>query len=114
VVTWRRSLGGLLLWHVASIFMLLLACWRLSGLCFPSKRAHWGSVAPVASVLSIPVAGTSLHIMDQCLNPRNLPREKESMGSGFCGGSPKNSHRCRFRQGSELHAHRWGWRTSPG
>jgi hypothetical protein len=63
---------GLLLWHVASIFMLLLACWHLSGLSFPGKRARWGSVALVATVLSIPVAGTALYIMDQYLNPRNL------------------------------------------
>jgi hypothetical protein len=64
--------AGLLLWHLASIFMLLLACWDLSGLCFPSKRARWGSVALVAGLLSIPVAGTALYIMDQYLNPRNL------------------------------------------
>ena len=63
---------GLLLWHLASIVLLLLACWDLSGLCFPSKWARWGSVALVASLLSIPVAGTALYIMDQYLNPRNL------------------------------------------
>lgn len=64
--------AALILWHVASIFLLLLACWDLSGLCFPTTRARWGSVALVASVLSIPVAGTALYIMDQYLNPRNL------------------------------------------
>ena len=63
---------GLLIWHLASIFLLLLACWRLSGLCFTSTRARFGSVALVAGLLSIPVAGTALYIMDQYLNPRNL------------------------------------------
>ncbi len=63
---------GLMLWQVASIFLLLLACWELSGLCFTSARARWGSVALVASLLSIPVAGTALYLMDQYLNPRNL------------------------------------------
>ena len=63
---------GLLFWHVASIFLLLLGVWRLSGLCFPNTRARLGSVALVAGLLSLPVAGTALYIMDQYLNPRNL------------------------------------------
>jgi hypothetical protein len=64
--------AGLFLWHVASIFLLLLACWELSGLCFASARARWGGVCLVAALLTIPVAGTALYIMDQYLNPRNL------------------------------------------
>jgi hypothetical protein len=63
---------GLFLWHVASIFLLLLACWELSGVCFATARARWGSVCMVAALLTIPVAGTALYIMDQYLNPRNL------------------------------------------
>jgi hypothetical protein len=63
---------GLLLWHLASIFLLLLGAWRLSGLCFPNTRARLASVALVAGLLSLPVAGTALYIMDQYLNPRNL------------------------------------------
>ncbi len=64
--------AGLFLWHVSSIFLLLLACWELSSLFFPSGRARWGSVCMVAALLSIPVSGTALYIMDQYLNPRNL------------------------------------------
>jgi hypothetical protein len=63
---------GLLLWHVASIFLLLLACWQLSGQCFPNSRARWGGVCLVAALFTLPVAGTALYIMDQYLNPRNL------------------------------------------
>ncbi|MGA7565466.1 MAG: hypothetical protein WBW53_05265, partial [Terriglobales bacterium] len=63
---------GLFLWHLASIFLLLLACWELSSLLFPSARARWGGVCLVAGLLTIPVAGTALYIMDQYLNPRNL------------------------------------------
>ena len=63
---------GLFLWHVSSIFLLLLACWELSGVCFASARARWGGVCLVAALLTIPVAGTALYIMDQYLNPRNL------------------------------------------
>jgi hypothetical protein len=73
---------GLFLWHLASIFLLLLACWELSGLLFsgerpskentPDAKARWGGVCLVAALLTIPVAGTALYIMDQYLNPRNL------------------------------------------
>lgn len=63
---------GLLLWQLVSIFLLLLGVWRLSGLCFPGTRARLGSVALIAGLLSLPVAGTALYIMDQYLNPRNL------------------------------------------
>lgn len=62
----------LLLWQVASIFLLLLACWQLASLCFTSVRARWASVGMVAALLTLPVAGTALYIMDQYLNPRNL------------------------------------------
>jgi hypothetical protein len=64
--------AGLFLWHVASIYLLLLACWELSSLFFPNAPARWGGVCLVAALLTIPVAGTALYIMDQYLNPRNL------------------------------------------
>jgi hypothetical protein len=63
----------LFLWQLASIFLLLLGCWELSGLFFPdSMRARWGGVCLVAALSTIPVAGTALYVMDQYLNPRNL------------------------------------------
>jgi hypothetical protein len=71
-VTHLSMEAGLFLWHLASIFLLLLACWELGSLFFPSARARWGGVCLVAAVLTIPVAGTALYIMDQYLNPRNL------------------------------------------
>ncbi len=64
--------AGLFLWHVVSIFLFLLACWELSGRCFPSARARWAGVTLVAALLTLPVAGTDLYIVDQYLNPRNL------------------------------------------
>jgi len=63
---------ALFCWHLASIFLLLLACWELSGKCFETARARWGTVALIAASLTLPVAGTALYIMDQYLNPRNL------------------------------------------
>ena len=63
---------ALLLWHLASIFFLLLACWHIGRLCFDNERAQWGGVLLVASLLTIPVAGTALYILDEYLNTRSL------------------------------------------
>jgi hypothetical protein len=62
----------LLFWQVTSIFLLLLACWQLSGQCFADRKARWAGVALVAALLTLPVAGTALYIMDEYINPRNL------------------------------------------
>jgi hypothetical protein len=62
----------LLIWELGSIFLLLLACWKLSGECFDSLRARWCGVALVGALLTLPVAGTALYILDQYTNPRNL------------------------------------------
>jgi hypothetical protein len=40
--------------------------------CFPDQEARWAGVATVAALLTLPVAGTALYIMDQYINPRNL------------------------------------------
>jgi hypothetical protein len=64
--------AGLLAWQIGSIFLLLLACWQLSGILFSSARARWGAVCLIAGLLTIPVAGTALYIVDPYLNPRNL------------------------------------------
>jgi hypothetical protein len=63
---------ALFFWHFFSIFLLLLACWHVGRLCFRDPRAPWGGVALVASLLTIPVAGTAVYIMDQYLNTRSL------------------------------------------
>src|SRR5262249_49005017 len=63
---------ALLLFQIAAIFLLLLAGWRLASLCFPSSAARWSAVCLVATLLTIPVAGTALYILDQYTNPRNF------------------------------------------
>jgi hypothetical protein len=62
----------LLLSHFACVFLFLWACWKLSAICFRDSRARWAGVALVAALLTLPVAGTALYIMDQYLNPRNI------------------------------------------
>jgi hypothetical protein len=58
--------------YVGSIFLLLLACLRLSKKCFLTPAGRWGAVTLVACLLTLPVAGTSLYIFDQYLNPRSI------------------------------------------
>ena len=64
--------AGLIIWHVGSIFLLLLACLELGVLLFSTDVARWCGACLVAALLTIPVAGTALYITDQYLNPRNL------------------------------------------
>lgn len=59
-------------WHVASIFLLLAATFRLASAFFDEARERWCAVALMAALLTLPVAGTALYILDQYLNPRNL------------------------------------------
>lgn len=60
------------LWHIVSIFLMLAATWRLASALFENPRARWAAVALMAALLTLPVAGTALYILDQYLNPRNL------------------------------------------
>ena len=63
---------ALFAWQLVAIFLFLLACWELSRRCFTDPRACWAGVALVAALLTLPVAGTALYIIDQYPNPRNL------------------------------------------
>ncbi len=60
----------LLLWHLASIFLILGAGWRILRRCFPSRRAAAAGTALLASLLTLSVAGTALYLADQYLHPR--------------------------------------------
>jgi len=59
-------------WQIASIFLLLAGTYRLAAVFFQQERARWGAVALMATLLTLPIAGTALYILDQYLNPRNL------------------------------------------
>jgi hypothetical protein len=63
---------AILLWHLGCVFALLYACWRIGRQCFAGSHAAWGGVAFLASLLTIPVAGTALLIMDQYLTTRDV------------------------------------------
>ncbi len=59
-----------LLWQLGGIGLLLWACARIAGQCFPSRAAQAAGVLTVACVLSLSVAGTALYLSDEHLHPR--------------------------------------------
>ncbi|MFP5275675.1 MAG: hypothetical protein ACLGPM_01055 [Acidobacteriota bacterium] len=61
-----------LLWQLLSIFVVLWACHRIAGKLFADSRAQWAAVALVSAMLTLPVSGTALYLMDQHLHPRNI------------------------------------------
>jgi hypothetical protein len=60
------------LWQVCAIFLILWACLRLSRKLFSSPWAQWSGVVMVGVMLTLPVTGTGLYIVDQYLHPRAL------------------------------------------
>ncbi len=63
---------NLLLWQFAAILLILACCWRISVLCFQEAHERWAAVALVAALLTIPMSGTGLSLVDQYLHPRTL------------------------------------------
>jgi hypothetical protein len=63
---------ALLLWQVGSIFFVLLGCWKVASSCFEREAARWCGVALVTVLLTMPIAGTALFLVDTYLHPRAL------------------------------------------
>jgi len=61
-----------LLWQLLSIFLVLVGCLHLARKFFPSTRAQWSAVALVTVLLTLPVTGTALFLVDPYLHPRTL------------------------------------------
>ncbi|MBZ5618147.1 MAG: hypothetical protein LAQ69_05330 [Acidobacteriia bacterium] len=59
-------------WYVLGIFLLLFASWKLLCACFANEHARWSGVVLVVCLLSVPVAGTALAIMDPYMTARSL------------------------------------------
>ncbi|HXW54666.1 MAG TPA: hypothetical protein VEJ67_02875 [Candidatus Cybelea sp.] len=73
VRTSHLPLGAVLfICHIASIFLLLWASKAIAAKCFPSQAGRWAAVAMVASLLTLPVTGTDLYLLDQYFNPRSV------------------------------------------
>ncbi len=62
----------LLLLQLASFWMTLFASWKLAERCYASREARAGAVALLAVWLTLPVAGTSLMLMDPYVTARSI------------------------------------------
>jgi hypothetical protein len=58
--------------QLASIALIVFACWLIAHKLFKKPQAQWAGVALVAAMFTLPVAGTALYIVDQHLHPRNM------------------------------------------
>jgi hypothetical protein len=72
LLRWVPLAGVLLVCQLASIFLFLLGSWRVAGKLFSSERARWGAVLLAGCCFTLPVAGTSLSIMDPYVTARSL------------------------------------------
>jgi hypothetical protein len=62
----------MLLLYVASFWVTLFAGWQLAARCYRDFEARSGAVALLALWLTIPVAGTSLMLMDPYVSARSI------------------------------------------
>lgn len=60
------------LMYVASIWLTLLAGWNLAVRCFPAVAARRAAITLLALLLTVPVAGTSLMLMDPYVSARSI------------------------------------------
>ncbi|MGA7708514.1 MAG: hypothetical protein WCD77_12055, partial [Acidobacteriaceae bacterium] len=56
--------------YVASLWMMVFACWRLSQLLFSSSRGRAGAMLLMTATLTLPVAGSAIFILDPYLTAR--------------------------------------------
>ena len=58
--------------YVATIWATLFAAWRLALRCFPRTEECFAAVSFLALLLTVPVAGTSLMLMDPYVSARSI------------------------------------------
>jgi hypothetical protein len=62
----------LLLLHIASFWATLFAAWMLAERCYERRELRIGAVALLAAWLALPIAGTSLMLMDPYVTARSI------------------------------------------
>jgi hypothetical protein len=55
-----------------SVYVFLLGCWMIAARFFQRAREQWAAVALVTALLTLPISGTSIYLVDQHLHPRTL------------------------------------------
>ncbi len=58
--------------HILSIWATLFGGWLVAARCYASRQARYGAVSLLALWLTIPIAGTSLLLMDPYLTARSI------------------------------------------
>lgn len=58
--------------YLVSVFLVLAGCLRLSRKLFAGPAAQWASVTLIAALMTMPVTGTALLLVDQYLHPRSF------------------------------------------
>ncbi len=71
-VHWAGLPQLLLVLHLASIFLFLLGSWQVAQRIFPDRRSCWGALLLSVCCFTLPVAGTSLSIMDPYATARSF------------------------------------------
>lgn len=77
-VAWLIRLSGLrietfvFLAHLCSLFLVLRGCLLLSRRLFSAPEGQWAGVTLMAALLTLPIAGTALLLIDQYLHPRSF------------------------------------------
>jgi hypothetical protein len=69
---WVQLADVLMVCQLASIFLFLLGSWRVANQLFLTRQARWGAVLLAACCFTLPVAGTSLSIMDPYVTARSF------------------------------------------
>src|SRR2546423_2133698 len=62
--------GAVFGWQIFSIFLILIAALRWAQKLFTSTAAQWAAVAMVVTMLTLPVTGTALYLVDPYLHLR--------------------------------------------
>ncbi len=63
---------ALFLVYIASFWATLLAAWQIAALCHKERVAQTGAVVLLATWLTLPIAGTSLMLMDPYVTARSI------------------------------------------
>lgn len=63
---------GLFLWHLVTIYLVLLGCLGIARRCFAKPGAQWAAVAAIWATRLMTAAGSKVNLMDRYLHPRDL------------------------------------------
>ena len=70
--------------QILTTWLLLFACWSLARRCFERSEERWAALLLTAVTLSVPVAGTSLFLMDPYLTSRSFSTPLSLLAAVAC------------------------------